>query len=401
MSGPMEGIRVLELGVWVAAPSAAAILADWGAEVIKLETAAGDPMRGVFLTQLGPGLTNPPFELDNRGKRSLAVDLRQERGRALALELVDRADVFVTNLRPGALERMGLDGASLRERNPRLVYAGVTGFGDTGDERDRASYDVGAFWARAGVAANLTLPEHGPAMQRGGMGDHMAGLAAASGIAAALFHRERTGEGQIVSTSLLRVGIYMMGWDTSVTLRTGKVGKPVDRATPPNPILNPYATSDGRWVWLLGLEADRHWHGVATALGHPEWVDDPRFATLQDRWTNNAELTDLMVQTFAARPLVEWREALDRHGVWWAPVQSTDEVVADPQAAAAGAWVEVPDAAGGAPTRGVATPVDFSATPWQPRSLAPEVGQHTEEILLELGRDWDAITALKDDGIIP
>src|SRR5262245_31696911 len=193
--GPMQGIKVVELGFWVAGPACGGILADWGAEVIKVEPLTADPMRGltaawqIIYGQAG----NPPFEVDNRGKRSIALDYTTEAGKAVLLELIDRADVFVSNLRPGALTRAGLDYDSLAARNPRLVYASVTGLGLEGDEADRAAYDVGMFWSRAGVAAALTPEGEELPYQRGGMGDHMTGLAAAGGISAALFERERTG----------------------------------------------------------------------------------------------------------------------------------------------------------------------------------------------------------------
>src|SRR5437899_1157238 len=285
MAGPMEGIRVVELAFWVAGPSAAGILADWGADVVKIEPPNGDPFRGLFLSAAGLEVpANPPFELDNRGKRSIALDFTKETGREIALRLIDRADVFVTNLRPVVLARLGLDPDSLAARNPRLVYAGITGY--------------------------------------------------------------------------------------------------------------------GRWFWLLGLQGNRHWPDLVRAVGRPEWLDDPRFTGMRARRENCAELVRLLDEIFATRPLAEWGEVFDREGVWWAPVQTTEDVVADPQAEAAGAWVEVPRPDAGT-VRMLASPVDFSGTSAQPRGVAPELGQHTEEILLELGYDWEAIGALKEKGAIP
>ena len=186
MAGPMDGVRVVELAFWVAGPSAAAILADWGAEVVKIEPPDGDPFRGLFLSAAGLEVpANPPFELDNRGKRSIALDFTKETGREIALRLIDRADVFVTNLRPVVLARLGLDPDSLAARNPRLVYAGITGYGTEGPDRDRPAYDVGAFWSRAGIAAALTPPGTDPPFQRGAMGDHVAGITGAGAVASA------------------------------------------------------------------------------------------------------------------------------------------------------------------------------------------------------------------------
>ena len=401
MAGPMDGVRVVELAFWVAGPSAAAILADWGAEVVKIEPPDGDPFRGLFLSAAGLEVpANPPFELDNRGKRSIALDFTKETGREIALRLIDRADVFVTNLRPVVLARLGLDPDSLAARNPRLVYAGITGYGTEGPDRDRPAYDVGAFWSRAGIAAALTPPGTDPPFQRGAMGDHVAGITGAGAVAAALLARERTGRGQAVATSLYRIGMFVLGWDLSTTLRLGIPATPMTRTAMPNPVISCYRAGDGRWFWLLGLQGNRHWPDLVRAVGHPEWLDDPRFTGMRARRENCAELVRLLDEIFATRPLAEWGEVFDREGVWWAPVQTTADVVADPQAEAAGAWVDVPRAEGGT-VRMLASPVDFSATRSQPRAVAPELGQHTEEILLELGYDWEAIGALKATGAIP
>ena len=396
----MEGIRVVEIGMWVAGPSAAAVLGDWGADVIKIEPPDGDPFRGLLSAFGGDG-SSPPFELDNRNKRSVGLDLSHEEGRRIAAQLVDQADVFVTNARIGALERAGLDYASASARNPRLVYASVSGYGTEGEERDRAAYDVGAFWSRAGVAAALTPDGVDLPYQRGGMGDHMAGMAAAGAVAAALLARERTGEGQMVSTSLLRIGMYMIGWDLSMSLRLGIPTVPMTVKAPPNPLINAYTAGDGRRFWLLGLQADRHWPDVLRAVERPEWADDERFNSIEARWQHSAEVVAELAAVFAAKPMAEWAQIFDREDVWWAPVQHAHEVVSDPQAQASGGYVAVPSPDGGDPVTMVASPVDFSGTPWAPRSMPPEFAQHTEEVLLELGYDWDEIIALKDGGAIP
>src|SRR4051794_32624114 len=307
----MEGIRVVELGMWVAGPAASAVLGDWGADVVKIEPPDGDPFRGLMSAFGGDGIS-PPFELDNRNKRSVALNLSHPDGAAIAASLVDRADVFVTNARPAALARAGLDYETVAARNPRLVYASVTGYGTEGDDRDRAAYDVGAFWSRAGVAAALTPEGHDLPYQRGGMGDHMAGMAAAGAVAAALFSREKTGKGQLVSTSLLRIGMYMIGWDISMSLRLGIPVVPMTVSAPPNPLISAYTAGDGRRFWLLGLQADRHWPDVLRAVGHQEWAEDERFSTIEARWTNSAELVDALNAEFATKPLAEWAEAFDR-----------------------------------------------------------------------------------------
>ena len=398
MPGPMEGVRVVELAVWVAGPAAGGILCDWGAEVIKIEPHDGDPFRGVgaLLGQMG---TNPMFELDNRGKRSVALDLGADEGRAIAYQLVDGADVFLSNLRAGALKRLGPDHETLRGRNPRLVYAHVSGYGIGTSDEDRAAYDVGAFWSRAGVAASITSPGAPLPLQRGGMGDHTAGSQAAGAIAAALYHREKTGKGQLVTASLARTGAYMLGWDLNVALRTGVVSQPYARDSFPNPLILNYPVKGGRWIWLLMLQGDRHWPDFCRAVGHEEWMAHPRFQTLMARAQNAAALIRAIEAVLPERTLEEWGEIFDREDVWWAPVQTLEQVVADPVMAAAGAWVDVPTPDG--PARMVASPTDFHGTPWQPRGPSPELGQHTEEALLELGYDWDRIIGLKDAGIIP
>jgi crotonobetainyl-CoA:carnitine CoA-transferase CaiB-like acyl-CoA transferase len=399
MAGPMEGIKVVEVGMWVAGPAAAGILGDWGADVIKIEPPMGDPMRGI-LSMFDTDNVNPPFELDNRNKRSVGLDLSLPEGRDIAAALVDEADVFITNARPAALVRAGLDHESVSARNSRLVYAHITGYGLAGDEKDRAAFDVGAFWSRAGIAAALT-PEGAPLpYQRGGMGDHMAGMAAAGAVSAALFARERTGVGQLVSVSLLRVGMYMVGWDINMAMRLGFPTVPMTMHAPPNPMISAYTAGDGLRFWLLGLQADRLWPDLLRAIRRPEWATDERYATLASRFEHSATLVRELGDVFSTRSLEEWGEVFDRQDVWWAPVRYPHEVVDDPQARAAGGFVAVPMDDDGL-VEMVASPIDFLGTPWTARGPAPEFAQHTEEVLLEMGHDWDRIAELKERGAIP
>jgi len=401
MPGPLEDVKVVELGVWVAGPAAGCILADWGADVIKIEPrGAGDPARQFFFGMLGLDFPlNPVFENDNRGKRGIALDLATEEGRAVLLELVDRADVFLTNARLAGLARRGLDAESLLERNPRLVYAAITGYGLEGPDADRAAYDIGAYWARAGLAALLSQPGGPPPFQRGGMGDHGAAMSAAAAVSAALFRREKTGKGQMVSTSLLRQGLYTVSFDLSIAVRLGTSVAPADRKVMTNPAINNYCDSQGRWFWIVGLEGPRHWPALARAAGHPEWIDDPRFADTAQRAVNAGELIAMLDEIFATRTREEWGRIFDQEKeLWWAPVQTLDEVLADPQVHAAGGLVEVPDGVG--TTLLPATPVDFADTPCQPRSMAPELGEHSDEILSELGRSAEEIAKLRDTGVV-
>jgi len=400
MAGPLDGVKVVELGVWVAGPAAGCILADWGAEVLKIEPPGiGDPGR-TFSRMLGGDLPfNPPFEMDNRGKRSIVIDLAKPAGRNLALELIDGADVFLSNVRRSALVRIGLDPTRLLERNPRLVYGAISGYGFEGPDADRAAYDIAAYWARSGVAGMLTQPDQTPPFQRGGMGDHQAGLSLAAGISAALFARERSGRGQLVSTSLLRQGVYTLSFDFSIALRYGVNVGVADRTKMGNPCVNSYCDAEGRWFWIVGLEGERHWPPLARAAGHPEWIEDERFATLEARAQNAVDLVRMLDEIFATKTRDQWGEVFDKEeDLWWAPVQSLDEVVADPQVHAAGGFVEVPDEGG--TTLLPATPVDFEGTPWASRGMAPGHGEHTDEILEELGRAASDIEQLRGDGVV-
>jgi crotonobetainyl-CoA:carnitine CoA-transferase CaiB-like acyl-CoA transferase len=400
MPGPLEGIKVVEIGVWVAGPAAGCILADWGADVIKIEPPGlGDPARS-FSKMLGADLPfNAPFEMDNRNKRSIVIDLRDERGLALALELIDQADVFVSNVRPAALARLGLDPDTLSQRDPRLVYSIITGYGLEGDEKDRAAYDIAAFWSRSGIAASLMTPDGVPPFQRGGMGDHNTGLAAAGSICAALYSREKSGRGQIVSTSLLREGIFTLSFDMAISLRFGVEVQIGNRKTMGNPAINNYQDSEGRWFWIVGLEGARHWPPLARAAGHPEWLEDERFSSERGRAENAEALIAALDEVFATKTREEWGEIFDaEEDLWWAPVQTVTEVLADPQAHAAGGFVEVPD--GATTTMLPATPADFLGTPCEQRHMAPEHGEHSVEILTELGRSPDEIAALEKEGVI-
>jgi len=400
MAGPLEGIRIVELGFWVAGPATSGILGDWGASVIKIEPPPGDPMRGVLSTAVGIDVPiNPAFELDNRGKRSIVLDLKKEEGRAIAGELIEKADVFVTNLRASALAGFGLNYETLAARNPRLIYGAVTGYGTAGPDSDRAAYDIGAYWARGGVAAMLTPEGHEPPVQRGGMGDHTTAMTAAAAINAALVARERTGKGQYLETSLLRTGAYTVGWDLATRLRFGRLQPPSDRRNAPNPIANSYRASCGKWFWLIGLQADRHWPDVCLAIEREDLIENERTKNIVRRRENAGYVVGLLDEIFAMRTRAEWAERFDGAGVWWAPVQDCDDLANDPQLRATGGVVSF-ESAEGLPEQ-VATPVDFSGTPNAFATTAPELGQNTEEILLEMGEDWEKIAALKERGVIP
>ncbi|MFG1929609.1 CaiB/BaiF CoA transferase family protein [Mycobacterium sp. NPDC048908] len=383
MSGPLEGVKVVELGVWVAGPAAGGILADWGADVIKIEPPDGDPAR-TFGRMLGiEDGTSPPFEMDNRSKRGIVLELGSDDGRATAFELLSDADVFLTNIRPGALKRIGLDFDTVAARNPGLVYGLITGYGESGPDADRAAFDVAAFWARAGLAHLLTRPGDTPPFQRGGMGDHSAGMTLAAAVCAALIARTRTQKGQLVSTSLYRQGAYTISFDLNTFLMTGHPIAIGQRETMANPCMNNYTAGDGRRFWIVGLQGSRHWPALCRAVGRSDWLTDPRFASAHARAANAGELVGELDEIFATKPLEEWAKVFAAEPeFFWSPINSIEDVVADEQFHAAGGIVYVPDGEAGMPM--VATPADFHGTPCAPRFVAPRLGEHTDQVLAEL-----------------
>jgi crotonobetainyl-CoA:carnitine CoA-transferase CaiB-like acyl-CoA transferase len=402
MEGPLAGVKVVELAMWVAGPSTAAVLGDWGADVIKLEDpAGGDPIRGMTTrTMADPDArVRPPYELDNRNKRSVTVDLRRDDGREFALRIIERADVFITNLRLDALERMHLDYPSLAARNPRLVYATLNGYGHRGPDRTRPAFDYAAAWARSGLMAACAEPGQTPPAQRPGMIDHAAGLGLAGAISAALLARECSGRGREVRISLFQMGLWMNATDLTIGLIAGRTPEPESRAARANPLWNSYRCKDGKWVYFVMIQGDRHWQDFCAALGCSQWLDDPRFASMSARAKNNAALIAEIDRVIASRPLAEWAPLFDRHGLFWAPVQSESEVLEDPQALALGAFAAVdhPRVPG---CRVVASPVEFGDLAPAPYRAAPELGEHTEQVALEVGLSWADIARLKESGAI-
>jgi crotonobetainyl-CoA:carnitine CoA-transferase CaiB-like acyl-CoA transferase len=381
----LAGLRVVELGVWVAAPAAAALLADWGADVIKVEAPAGDPMRQVF-GSLGieSDMPNPAFSLDNRGKRSLVLNLRAPEDREHLEDLLATADVFISNLRPDALDGLGLEPAAAVARHPRLVYCSVSGYGLRGEERNRPTYDIGAFWARSGLSMQMADHEGTPLNARGGVGDHITGLAALSGVLAAVLEQRATGRGQIVEVSLLRTGTYVLGWDLGLQMTLGKVARAEPRDRNQAPLMNPYRAADGRWFFFTGLEASRHIDAVCRALGRPELAADPRFADAGAIRRHRTEIIAILDEIIAELPLAAWAARFDAAGVWWAPAQTPAEVVADHQLIDNGGFVEIDGGTAGGTQRSVNGPVTFSEVAKGTMAPAPSLGQHTEEILREL-----------------
>ena len=364
------------MGVWVAGPAATGLMADWGADVIKVEPPTGDPQRFVFGALGVADQTGvPPFEIDNRGKRSVVLDLRHEDDLQKMFALLEEADVFVSNVRPAGLARMGLDPDSLTKRFPRLIYGQLTGYGTTGPDVDKAGYDIGAFWSRTGLAHTTVAPDELPPAIRSGQGDHTTGLSMAAGVMAALFDRERTGNGRVVSTSLLRTGIYTLGWDVGVYLRFGKRQSTKSSRKNPAPQMNCYRCADGRAFWLLGMEADRHFPGLLKAIGREELAQVENFKNARSRSINAGEFTAVLDEHFATRDYAYWTARFDENDVWWAPLNSIPEAVADPQVIASGAFVDMTPQPNEAPYRAVNSPVDFSG--YSPKyGPVPNLGEH-------------------------
>lgn len=382
-AGPLDGIRVIELAQWVAGPSTAGLMADWGADVVKVEGPDGDPQRR-FFSALGidKELPNPAFAQDNRGKRSVVLDLFDEDGRASFERLLDGADVFLTNLRPQALERMDLDPGRVLERHPTMVVAAQTGYGSVGPERNTPGYDIGAFVARTGMARTNRPLDEAPVNLRSAIGDHTTGLATCAGVLAALVERGRTGQGRLVETSLFQTGLYAMSLDLSTQATMGRLGSMKPRDNFPTPMVNSYRAGDDRWFYLIGVEAARHFPGLCHAIERPDLIDDERFATASGIAKNRVDLIALLDDCFAAHDLDHWAEVFAHHDVWWAPCQTAAEVVADPQATALGSFIETMD--GDERLTTVAPPVRFDGQAAAATGPVPALGQHTDEVLGQL-----------------
>ena len=398
---PFEGVRVVELAQWVFVPVAGALLAEWGADVIRVERPEGDPYRALATQGIGTDSdgVNLSVVLANRGKRSITLDLQREQGRSLLDDLLATADVFLTNLRPRALERLGLDAPSLRGRYPSLVYARGHGYGVRGPDANQAGYDASAYWARGGLGHVLTPPDRDyPIGQRGAMGDRNGAMALAFGISAALLKRTRTGTGSVVDVSLLATAMWTLSSDLLAALNGGEVKRVPGRGPQPNPLVGSYRTKDGRHVMLVFLEADRYWADFCKALGRDDLLADPRFVDLAARRANCQACVAELDAEFATRTLAEWKDLLARIDAPWAPFQSVEELSEDPQALANGyiGDVHLDD---GRSYRLPAVPVQFDEEP-APLRPAPEHGEHTEAVLLDLGYEWDRISEFKDSGVI-
>ena len=399
MEPMLEGLKVVELAEWAFVPSAGAVLADWGADVVKIEhPIRGDALRGLRLPG-GADDFNHMVEQMNRGKRSIGLDVAKPDGRQILLDLVADADVFVTSFREPARAKLRLTYEDLKAVNPRLVYARGHGQGPRGPDADKPGFDGHTWWARGGVTHLLSPGEVPSVAGRPAFGDVITGMFLAGGIAAALVRRSISGKGGLVDVSLLNSATWILAPDLVSSFMAGQDPPKAGQGAPMifNPLIGMHKTSDDRYITLMMLQADRYWPGFCRALDRKDLIEDPRFNGMEPRVRNGKELVEIISQAFAAAPLEEWKERLDREDCVFAPMQTPLEVANDPQTLAND---YMPRLLSHPRARLSASPVQYNGEPVEFSGAAPELGQHTEAILLDLGRDWDEIERLKREKVI-
>ena len=400
MSGLLEGVKVLSMGQIVAIPAASSVMADWGADVIKLEPLTGEMHRGLRTNQGvdTAGSVNWAIQGLNRNSRGLAIDVKQDPGREIVYKLVRGTDIFMSNYERNSVKRLGLDYSTLSQLNPRLIYGFVSGYGPVGPDKDERGYDFTAGWARSGMMYMVGEPGTPPAPQRAGMIDSAAGAHLVGGICAALLQREKTGKGMEIEVSLYHTGAWSLLLDIQPALG-GRVPVKHDRTRATNPIWNSYRTRDDRWFWLAMLQPDPAWPGFCRAIGKPELQDDPRFNSIETRRQNCQQLVRIIEDVLASKTMAEWERLFRENNCIYGRVQSPMEVTMDPQAIAAGFFADV-DYSGAGSIKILTSPVLFDGKVATVKNPAPELGQHTEEILLELGYSWGDIGELKERKVI-
>jgi len=402
MAGPLDGVKVVEITMFQQGPVAGMRLGDLGADVIKVEPKTGDPGRGMMrIVGADTGLKgrNYYFESNNRNKRSIVLDLRTEKGLEIFFKLIDRADVFLTNMSIEAPQRMGIGPEALLKRNPRLIYTHASGWGRKGPDANELSFDY------TGIARSGTMMMSGerggpPGTLIPGIGDEQGGLMCAWAVTAALYAREKTGKGQLVDTSLMGSLIALHGVNFSAPGVLGKEFPRLLRSEAGNPIYNHYKCKDDKWIVIAHLQPDRYWPNVCKAMGIEELEHDPKFNTIEARHDNGKELVSILDKKFATKTRDEWMKIFKKENVIHTPIQSASEVFQDPQALANDYIVPVDHPVWGK-IKMLGFPWTFHETPASVEREAPELGQHTEEILLELDYSWDDIANLKSEEVIP
>lgn len=401
MSGPLKGVKVVEITMFQQGPVAGMRLGDLGADVIKIEAKTGDPARG-FMKIIGAmtGLKghNYYFEHTNRNKRSLVLDLKTEKGMAVFLDLIDEADVFLNNMSIGAPIKMGIGPDDLMKRNPRLIYAQASGWGRKGADAKTLSFDYTGI-ARSGLMMSCGEKGSPPTQILPGIGDEIGGLICAWGITAALYAREKTGQGQVVDTSLMGSMIGALGFIMAAPAMLGQEFPREVRARAGNPLYNHYRCKDDRWVAIAHLDPDKYWPKLCRALRIEDLEQDERFSSIDARGENAERLVAIFDEKFAAKTRDEWFEILGEEGCISTPIQTPTEVTNDPQALANRYFIPVDHPDWGS-TKMIGFPWDFSETPASWRRKAPGFGEHSEEILKELGYAKEKIASLKGDGIV-
>jgi len=401
MATVLDGVRVVEVADWGFVPSAGTALGDWGAEVIKIEHPRhGDPIRGLITGGLVPGASGRNFIVEQIGrhKRSVGIDLATDDGRALLYRLVERADVFLTNFLPDARERLRMTYDDLRRVNPRLVYAKGHGQGARGPDARRGGYDGVSFWARGGIADRLSSPGQPYVNQRPAFGDFIGGMCIAGGVAAALFQRERSGQGIEIDVSLLGVAMWVLSPDIVAAQMYGHMLPTAgEMRMVPNPLVGNYECQDGKTIVLMMLQSERFWPHFAETVGRRDILE--RWPTPEARQTGRQEIADELRRHFTTRPRDEWADLLRRSECIWGPLQNPLELAGDPQVQANGYLVDSP-APDGSSVRVCANPVQFGGAPPAVKRGAQEAGAQTEDVLLELGCSWDDIGRWKEAGVI-
>ncbi|HEX8055027.1 MAG TPA: CoA transferase [Novosphingobium sp.] len=405
MNKPLAGVRILELASHVFVPIAGGVLTEWGAEVIKIEhPVTGDPYRGLVTAGLRGTYdgVDASFQMTNRGKQSVTIDLKNPEGREVLYRMAKECDVFLTNYRPDARRRLQIDPEHIRAHNPDIIYVRGSGYGQRGPDKQRGGYDAAAYWSRVGFGEVFT-PKGAdyPTMQRPAFGDVVGGITIAGAISAALFQRGQTGEAPIVDVSLMGVGMWQLQPD--IMYAKLNAGQPApaaayDRKATWNPLSGNYRTRDGRFIILVMLDADRYWADFCQVVGHPEWIDDPRYKDMDARKANNRACVEMLDAMFIERDFAEWVQVLAKAKGVWSPFQTPLELHDDPQVAANGYLADV-EMVNGKDITMVTSPVQFNEQPNVP-TRAPEHGEHTEAALLGMGLSWEEIAALKESKAI-